>query len=92
MGGGVAAQLALVAGGGERLAVTQDRGPDRDVAVGLGQARLLDRQAHSQLMVWPQGRFVHDPQYVRRQLPRPARVSKGSSPGSWGFGARRPLR
>ena len=45
MGGGVAAQLALVAGGGQQLAVAEDRGADRDVAVRLGRARLLDRQA-----------------------------------------------
>ena len=36
MGGGVAAQLALVAGGGERLAVAGDDGADRHVAVALG--------------------------------------------------------
>ena len=47
VGGRVAAQLALVAGGGEQLAVAEDRGADRDVAVGLGQARLLDRGSPS---------------------------------------------
>ena len=34
----IAAQLALVAGGGEQLAVAGDDGADRDVAVALGLA------------------------------------------------------
>src|SRR5258708_771959 len=46
VGGGVAAQLALVAGQGERLAFAEDRGADRDVAVGLGEACLLERKTH----------------------------------------------
>ena len=41
---GSRAQLALVAGGRERLALAGDDGADRYVAVGLGLARALDRQ------------------------------------------------
>ena len=50
MGGGVGAQLALVAGGGEQLAVAGDHGADRHVAVALGLARPLDRQRHHPLV------------------------------------------
>jgi hypothetical protein len=46
VGGRVAPQLALVAGGGEQLAVAEDRGADRHVAMALGPARLLERDVH----------------------------------------------
>ena len=48
---GSRAQLALVAGGGERLAVAGDDGADRHVAVALGLAGALDRQRHQPLVL-----------------------------------------
>src|SRR6186997_166353 len=50
VGGGVAAQLALVSGPPQELVATEDRRPDRDVAGALGAARLLDRHPHPRMM------------------------------------------
>jgi serine protease len=52
VGGRVAAQLALVASRRQELAAAVDRGADRDVAVGLGRAGMLEGNAHRLGMEW----------------------------------------
>jgi hypothetical protein len=59
VGGGIAAQLPLVAGGGERHAVAGDDRADRDVAVPLRLAGALDREAHEALVRGGGGRRRH---------------------------------
>jgi hypothetical protein len=49
VGGGVAAQLALVSRRGEHFAIAGDDGADRHVAVRLGFASALDRHGHQAL-------------------------------------------
>jgi serine protease len=57
VGSGVGAQLALVAGGGERLAVAGNDGANRHVALALGLAGARNRQVH-QLLVRGSGNLT----------------------------------
>jgi hypothetical protein len=61
VGGGIAAELALVEGGGQHLAAGDHDGSDWDVVVLDGALRLAQREPHEVLVAGEEGRLRHSP-------------------------------